>query len=72
MKDFINDFYIYDFTGYIYNDDILDESDTEIDLEPTKTEDDKEEADTSPPVVDNKVTSKLLRQDTTCIVIDGD
>ena len=72
MKDFINDFYIYDFTGYIYNDDIFDESDTEIDLEPTKTEDDKEEADTSPPVVDNEVTSKLLRQDTTCIVIDGD
>ena len=72
MKDFINDFYIYDFTGYIYNDDILDESDTEIGLEPTKTEDDKEEADTSAPVVDNEVTSKLLRQDTTCIVIDGD
>ena len=31
-KDFINDFYTYDFTGIIDNNDSSDESDTEIDL----------------------------------------
>ena len=70
MKDFINDFYTYDFTGIIHNDDSSDDSGTEIDLEPPEKEDDKEEA--SAPVADGEVTSKLLRQDTTCIVIDDD
>ena len=70
MKDFINDFYTYDFTGIIHNDDSSDDSSIEIDLEPPEKEDDKEEA--SAPVADDEVTSKLLRQDRACIVIDDD
>ena len=35
MKDFISDFYTYDFTGVIQNNDSSDESDIEIDLELT-------------------------------------
>ena len=69
MKDFINDSETYDFTGIIYNNSSLDESDIEIDLELTKKEDDKEEVEPSALVVDNEVTSKK-RQDTACIVID--
>ena len=72
MKDFINDFYTYDFTGIIYNDDSSDEIEFEIDLEFTERADDKEEVEASAPVVDNEVTSKLLRQGTACIVIDDD
>ena len=33
MKDFIDDFYSYDFTGILHNDESSDESDIEIDLE---------------------------------------
>ena len=72
MKDSINDFHTYDFTGIIRSDDSSDESDIEIDLELTEKEDDKEEVEASAPVVDDEVTSKLLRQDTACIVIDND
>ena len=72
VKDFINDFYTYDFTGIIQNDDSSGESDIEIDLELTEKEDDKIEVEASTPVVNNKVTSKLLRQDTVCIVTDDD
>ena len=71
MKDFINDFYTYDFTGIIQHEDSSDESDTEIDLELTEKEDYKEEVEASAPVVDDKVTSELLLQDTACIVIDN-
>ena len=71
MKDFINDFYTYDFTGIIHNDDSSDESDIEIDLERSEKEDDIEEAEASAPVVDDEVTSKLLRHGTACIVTDG-
>ena len=70
MKDFINDFYPYDFTGIIHNDNSSHEIDTEIDLKLTEKEDDKEEIEASALVVDDKVTSKLLRQDTACIAID--
>ena len=70
MKDFINDFYTYDFTGIIHNDDSSDESDIEIDLERSEKEDDIEEAESSAPVVDDEVTSKLLRHGTACIVTD--
>ena len=72
MKDFIYDFYTYDFTGIIQHEDSSDESDTEIDLELTEKEDYKEEVEASAPVVDDKVTSELLLQDTACIVIDND
>ena len=69
MKDFIDDFYACNLNGIILNDDSLDENDIEIDLELTE-EDDKKEVGTLAPVVDDEVTSKLLRQDTACIVID--
>ena len=36
MKDFINDFYTYDFTGIIQNDGSSDESGTEVNLELTE------------------------------------
>ena len=72
MKDFINDLNTYDFTGIIHNDNNSDESDIEIDLELTEKEDDDKEVKASVPVVDDKVTSILLRQETTCIVTDDD
>ena len=50
MKDFINNFYPYDFNGIIHNDDNLDENDIEIDLELTDKQDDKEEFEVSTPV----------------------
>ena len=62
MKDFINDF-------YTMNDHSSDESDIEIDLELTEKEDDKEEVEASAPIFDDEMTSILLLQDTTCIVI---
>ena len=68
MKGFINSFHTYDFTGIIHNDASSDESDIEIDLELTEKEGDKEEVETSAPVVDDEVTSKLLRENTACIV----
>ena len=51
------------------NDDSLDESDIEIDLEVTEKEDDKEEVEASASIFDDEMTSTLLRQDTTCIAI---
>ena len=58
MKYFSNDFYTYDFTTIIHNNDSSDESDIEIDLELTEKEDDKE-VEASAPVVDDEVTLKL-------------
>ena len=74
MKNFINDFYTYDFTGIIYNYDSSNESnnENESDLELTEKEDDKEEVQSSAPVTDDEVTSKLLHQDTAYITIDND
>ena len=72
MKDFITDFYTYDFTGIIHNNYSSDESNVEIDLELTEKDMIKREIETSASVVDDKVTSKLLRQGTVCIVIDDD
>ena len=71
MKYFSNDFYTYDFTTIIHNNDSSDESDIEIDLELTEKEDDKE-VEASAPVVDDEVTLKLLRQDTLCNDINND
>ena len=56
MKDFINDFYTYEFTGTIHKDDSPDESDIEMDLELTEKEDDKEEVQASAHVNDDKMT----------------
>ena len=69
MQGFINELYTYDFTGIIPNDGSSDQSDIEIDLELSEKEDDKEEVEASAPVVDDEVTSKILRQNTACIVI---
>ena len=60
MKNFIIDFYTYDFTGIIHNDNSSEESDIKIDLELTKKEDDQGEVEATAPVVDKEVTSKLL------------
>ena len=60
MKNFIIDFYTYDFTGIIHNDNSSEESDIEIDLELTKKKDDQGEVEATAPVVDKEVTSKLL------------
>ena len=56
MKDFINDFYTYEFTGIIHKDDSPDESDIEMNLELNEKEDDKEEVQASAHVNDDKVT----------------
>ena len=72
MKDFITDFHTYDFTGIIHNNYSSDESNIKIDLELTEKDMIKREIETSASVVDDKVTSKLLRQGTVCIVIDDD
>ena len=52
MKDFIKDFYSYDFTGILYNDESSDDSDIEIDLESVDVEEDdhEQEADKMKPV----------------------
>ena len=71
MKDLIIDFYIYDFTRIIHNDDSSDGSDLEIDLEDEK-EDDKEKVKPLVLVTDDEVTSKLLHQEGACIIIDND
>ena len=56
MKDFINDFYTYDFTGFIHNDGSSDEIDIEIDIEFTEKENDKEEVEAPTLIAENKVT----------------
>ena len=60
MKDFINNFYTYDFTGIFHNDSSSDKSDIEIHLELTEKEDNKEEVEAPACIVDDEVTSKLL------------
>ena len=76
MKDFTDDFYSYDFTGILNNDESSDDGDTEIDLESVdvvEDDDDEEEADKMKPVtpvVGNKITNTLTQQETACIVID--
>ena len=77
MKDFIDDFYSYDFTGILHNDESSDDSDIEIDLESADLveDDDEEEADKMKPVspvVDNEITNTLIQQEAACIVIDDD
>ena len=56
MKDFISNFYAYEFRGIIHNDNSPDESDSEMDLELNEKEDGKEEVQASAHVNDNKVT----------------
>ena len=77
MKDFIDDFYSYDFTGILHNDEISNDSDIEIDLESVDVveHDDEEEADKMKPVspvVDKEIRNTLIQQEAACIVIDDD
>ena len=76
MKDFIDDFYFYDFTGILHNDESFDDSHIEIELESADVveDDDQEEADKIKPVssvVVKEITNTLIKQEATCIVIDG-
>ena len=75
MKDFTDDFYSYDFTGILNNDESSDDGDTEIDLESVDVvdDDDEEKADKMKPVtpvVGKKITNTLTQQEKACIVID--
>ena len=76
MKDFTDDFYSYDFTGILNNDESSDDGDTEIDLESVdvvEDDDDEEKADKMKPVtpvVGKKITNTLTQQEKACIVID--
>ena len=77
MKDFIDTFYSYDFTGILRNDERSDDSDIEIDLESVDIveDDDEEEADKMKPVspvVDKEIRNTLIQQEAACIVIDDD
>ena len=78
LKDFIDDFYSYDFTGILHNDESSDDSDIEIDLESVdvvEDDDDDEETDKMKPVssvVDMEITNTIIRQEATWIVIDVD
>ena len=76
-KDIIQDFYSYDFTGILHNDESSDGSDIEIDLESAdvKEDYDEEEADKVKPVsnaVDKEIANTLIQQETTCITTDDD
>ena len=77
LKDFIDDFYSYDFTGILHNDESSDDSNIEIDLESVdvvEDDDDEEEADKMKPVssvVDMEITNTMIRQEAAWIVIDG-
>ena len=75
MKDFIKDFYSYDFTGILYNDESSDDSDIEIDIESVDVEEDdhEQEADKMKPVsnvVDREIANTLIQQEVACIVTD--
>ena len=77
MKDFTDNFYSYDFTGILRNDESSDDSDIEIDLESVDVveDDDDEEADKMKPVspvVAKEITNTLIQQESACIVIDDD
>ena len=78
MKDFIDGFYSYDFTGILHNDERSDDSDNEIDSESVavvEDDDNEEEADKMKPVspvVDKEVTNTLIQQKAACIVMDDD
>ena len=79
MKDFIDDFYSYDFPDILHDDESSDDSDIEIDLESVDVvedgDDDEKEADKMKPVspvVDKGILNTLVQQEAACIVIDGD
>ena len=67
MKDFIDNFYSYDFTGILRNDESSDANGIEIDLESVDVvEDDDEEAEKMKhisPVVDKEIRDTLIQQE---------
>ena len=77
LKDFIDDFYSYDFTGILHNDESSDDSDIEIDLESVdvvEDDDDEEAGKMKPvsPIVVKEITNTLIQQESACIVTDDD
>ena len=75
MKDFIDHFYSYAFTGIPHNDESSDDSDIEINLESVDVveDDDEEEAGkikSVSPAVNKEITNTLIQQESGCIVID--
>ena len=77
MKDFIDDFYSFDFTGILHNDESSDDSDILIDLESVDVveDNDVEGADKMKPVspvADKEITNALIQQEAACIVVDDD
>ena len=75
MKDFIKDFYSYDFTSILYNDESSDDSDIEIDLESVDVEEDDHEQEADKiklvsNVVDREIANTLIQQEVACIVTD--
>ena len=77
MKDFIDDFYSYDFTGILHNNESSDNSDIEIDLENVDVVEDDDEEETGKmkpvnPVVDKEITNTTTEQEAAYIVIDDD
>ena len=69
MKDFTDNFYSYNFTGILQNDESSYDSDIEIDLESVDVveddDDDEDEADKMKPVspaVDKEITNTLIQQ----------
>ena len=71
MKDFINDFYSYDFTGIIHNDESSDESDFEIDLDIESKVMEDDETNKESLKENNETVTKILQQETACIIIDN-
>ena len=72
MKDFSGDFYSYDFTDILHNDESSHDSDVEIDLESVDVaEDDEEETDKTKHVVEKEITNTWIQQETTCIVLSS-
>ena len=78
MKDLIDDFFSYYFSGILHNDESSDDSDIEIDLQSVdvvEDDNDEEEADKmkpASPAVDKEITNTLIQQTAACIVIDDD
>ena len=77
MKEFIDDFYSYDFTGILHNKESPDDSGIKIDLESVDVVEDDDEEEVNrmkpvSPVVDKEITNTLIQQEPAIIVIDDD
>ena len=78
MKDFIDDFYSYDFTSILDNGGSSDDSDIEIDLESVDIVEDNHDEDKPgkmkpiSSVVCKEITNTLIQQEAACIVTNDD